>query len=77
MDSFGERVRQLRQANVMTQAELAEKAGLSWITVARLETGKGGANPRPATVRALATALKVSPTWLLMGDEGEAKKEAA
>lgn len=76
MDSFGQRVKAMRQAHVMTQAELAEKAGVSWVTVARIETEEQ-ANPRPSTVRRLAAALEVDPGWLLLGDESEQIKKAA
>ena len=78
MESFGERVRRLRQFKVMTQTELAGKAGISIVTVARLENGEGEPNPRPATVRGLARALGVDPSWLLFGeDEDEMGKAAA
>jgi transcriptional regulator with XRE-family HTH domain len=78
METFGQRLRQMRQLAVLTQTELADKAGLSIITVHRLEKDADKAiAPRPATVRALAKALEVDPTWLLYGDEGESVKRVA
>jgi transcriptional regulator with XRE-family HTH domain len=77
MDSFGQRLRRMRQFNVLTQAELAKRAGVSLITVVRLENDEGESNPRPATVRRLAEALGVDASWLLFGEESELGKEAA
>ena len=70
MESFGQRVRRLRHLGVMTQVDLAERAGISPVTVARLETDDGEIRPRPTTVRRLAKALEVDPAWLLFGEEG-------
>lgn len=46
----------------MTQAELAEKSGMSQPALARLE--KSDANPRTATLKKLAKALKITPEQL-------------
>jgi transcriptional regulator with XRE-family HTH domain len=54
------RLSELRRRRGWTVVELAVRANLSETTVRRLELGLAGA-PRPATVRALATALGVSP----------------
>ncbi len=75
MEAFGERVRRLRQRKVMTQTDLAKKAGVSIVTVARLENDEGEINPRPATVRKLAVALEVEPTWLLFGEGADGQQE--
>lgn len=77
MESFGERVRRLRQFKVMTQTDLATKAGISIVTVTRLENDEGEIKPRPTTVRRLAAALGVDPSWLLFGEEDEMGKAAA
>lgn len=76
MQTFGQRLKQLRQLNVMTQADLAKAAGVGLITIVRLENDEAS-NPRPSTVRHLAKALGVDPTWLLFGEDGDLKKEAA
>ena len=70
MTGMGGRLEDTRKQRVLTQAELAEKAGVALITVTRLENSKGDANPRADTVRRLADALGVEPSWLLFGDEG-------
>jgi len=57
------RLKLLRERKALTQAELAERAGISRITVARLEAGVD--EPRPATTRKLAAALGVEPEALM------------
>lgn len=54
---FGARLRALRRARLLTQGELAEKAGLSDQNISRLETGNH--EPRMRTLRALMAALGV------------------
>lgn len=58
--SFGERLRQLREASGLTQERLAEKAGLSVQGIASLESGRSK-RPYPHTLRALGDALELSP----------------
>ncbi len=67
MDTFGERVRRLREMRYLSQAELALKSGISKNTLNRIETAKAGAIPR--TVRRLAAALDVEPGALASMDE--------
>jgi transcriptional regulator with XRE-family HTH domain len=57
------RLRFLRQRRALTQQQLAEKAGVNRVTVARLETGAD--SPKPTTVRKLADALRVGPEDLM------------
>jgi transcriptional regulator with XRE-family HTH domain len=68
MDEFGARLEDARRRRLLTQAELATKAGISLIQVARLEN-QATANPRASTVKALAEALDIDPAWLLFGDD--------
>lgn len=56
---FGSLLRRHRLAAGLSQAELAERAGLSPDSVGALESGRR-ANPRPFTVRALADALSLA-----------------
>ncbi|MFI5913182.1 ATP-binding protein [Dactylosporangium sp. NPDC051541] len=56
MGDFGQWVRETRTGLLLTQEELAERAGVSIRTVHRLESGHGGA-PRPATRRQITAAL--------------------
>ncbi len=58
-NSFGTKLRQLRQAAGMTQEELAERAGLTAKGIGALERGERR-RPYPHTVRALASALGLS-----------------
>jgi DNA-binding XRE family transcriptional regulator len=53
------KVRELREKRVLTQAELAHKAGVRAATVADIEGGKH--QPRPSTIRKIAAALDVKP----------------
>jgi transcriptional regulator with XRE-family HTH domain len=56
---FGSLLRRHRVTAGLSQAELAERAGLSTDGVGALETGRRG-SPRPYTVRALADALALA-----------------
>lgn len=57
------KVKAARIQRLMTQQELAEKAGMGRATVARIEVG--GVTPRMRTVKDLAKALQVEPTDLV------------
>ena len=59
---LGDRVRRLREEQALTQAELAERSGVSLSTVSRLEQTSWPV--RAGTIRKLAKALGVSPTAL-------------
>jgi transcriptional regulator with XRE-family HTH domain len=56
--TFGQRLKQLREAARLSQAELAEKAGLHQFGVAKLE--QGARDPSWDTVQKLAAALGVT-----------------
>jgi transcriptional regulator with XRE-family HTH domain len=58
------RLKYWRERRALTQAELAEKAGITTAALSRLENGT--AQPRPSTTRKLADALEVEP-GVLMG----------
>ncbi len=51
-----------RMAATLSQRELAARAGVSHVTIARLE---GGHDAHPRTVRKLAEALEVKPAELM------------
>lgn len=57
------RLKQLRAARDMSQADLAERSGVSREYIARLETGHH--DPSLSTLVKLAKALKVKPGKLL------------
>jgi len=65
-ETFGERVRRLREAHAMTQVELAVRANLNPVTIVRVEAG-GPA--QPLTIKKLARALGVKPRMLTTGEQ--------
>ena len=62
---IGEQVRSWRAARKLTQATLAEKAGVGDVLVARLELGQ--TDPRLSSLRKLAAALGVTVGELVDG----------
>jgi putative transcriptional regulator len=68
--ALGERLRRLRGEAGLTQAELAERAGVGRVTVVRIENGKMYA--RTETLRRLARALGVTLADLLAPETEEA-----
>ncbi len=61
--TLGRRLRRLREEAGLTQAELAQRAGVGRVTVARIENGRMYA--RTETLRRLARALGISLVDLL------------
>jgi transcriptional regulator with XRE-family HTH domain len=59
----GENLRRLRILNALTQAQLAERAGITESAVARAERDE--TEPHMTTVRKLADALGVHPRELI------------
>jgi transcriptional regulator with XRE-family HTH domain len=64
---IGDRLKALRIEQALTQAELADKAGVNAATVARLERNE--TEPHMPTVRKLAAALGVHPRALTKGGD--------
>jgi transcriptional regulator with XRE-family HTH domain len=69
METLATRLEMTRRRRLMTQATLAAEAGVSLITVTRLENSGEDVNPRPDTIKRLAKALEVDPAWLLFGED--------
>lgn len=61
--TVGDRIKSARERRVIGQAELARMAGLSQNTLWRIENGSR--SPRPATIRKIATILKIEPRELV------------
>jgi len=68
-EAVGANVRRLRRTANMSQAVLAERAGLSPAYVSMME--RGLANPRLETLAALAYALNTSPVDILTAAQPE------
>ena len=67
MSDIGRRIAERRTAAVLSQGDLAKRAGVAVITINRIENGHGD-DPRPSTVRKIAKALEVDPRWLMFGE---------
>ena len=63
----GDRLRKVRDKRLLSQRELAERAGLSPTTILKLESGRVD-EPHPRTIRKLADALDVDPDELVKGE---------
>lgn len=60
----GEKLREVRDRRLLSQRELAERAGLSPTTILKLEADRVE-EPHPRTVRKLAEGLGVDPAELV------------
>ena len=60
----GDRLRKVRDMRLLSQRELAERAGLSPTTILKLESGRVD-EPHPRTIRKLTAALGVDPEELV------------
>jgi transcriptional regulator with XRE-family HTH domain len=67
------RLREVRERTALSQEDLAQRVGLTRVTVTRLE---GGQPARPSTTRRLARALGVRVAEL-MGPESERPSQVA
>lgn len=65
MNTLGERVEATRKRIGMSQADLAERAGISQTTLSDIERGR---NERSRYAVNLALALGVQPRWLVYGE---------
>ena len=66
-DVNGQRLRQLRVERALTLRALAERSGVSYDTINKLELGQRPA--RLSTIRKLADVLGVEPKELMKGEE--------
>jgi transcriptional regulator with XRE-family HTH domain len=60
---IGDKIREMRLARVLTQEELARKAGVGSVTIVRVE--KGQVAPHQQTIRKIARGLGVNPEKLV------------
>jgi len=71
-ETIGQRIRRLRDACYLSQAELALKAGISRTVLSRLENDQS--MPIQRTVRRLAEALGVDPHDIVQPSELRARR---
>ncbi len=69
MKNFGERLKQLRKKNNLTQKELAQKVFVSPSYVSKLE--KNAEEPSPKLITLIALEFNVSTDYLLYGTEDD------
>ena len=74
-DVFPERLRKVRESRKLSQAELAERAGLQASAISHFETGTR--KPSFANLRRLADALQVSTDYLLGRTEDMTESSSA
>src|SRR5690349_18878247 len=71
VESIGQRIKRLRRARSLSQAELSAQSGVPLATLKDVERGKVGV-PQPRTLRKLAVALGIEPNQL-RGEESIAE----
>lgn len=76
MESMGERIRRLREAQNLTQTRLGELVGVSKSAVSQWEDGST-ANIKLTVFLALCEALRTDPHYLVYGPERAPKDPAA
>jgi transcriptional regulator with XRE-family HTH domain len=66
--TFGERIRQLRKAKNLNQSELAEKVGINFTYLSKIENDKVASSEFPSeeTIKKLAKALGADADELLL-----------
>jgi transcriptional regulator with XRE-family HTH domain len=72
--AIAETLKQWRAVRGLSQRALAERAGVGYVLIARLELGQ--TDPRLSTLRRLAEALKIAVGELVDGEQGTGKRPA-
>lgn len=65
--NIGERIRAIRKSKGMTQKQVAEECGMADSAIRKYESGSQ--KPKLETLQRIATALNVSPTYLIGYDD--------
>jgi transcriptional regulator with XRE-family HTH domain len=63
VETIGDRVKRERLRNAWTQAQLAERAGITAVAISKIERGE--VRPHPSTIAKLAGAFNVRPRDLV------------
>ena len=66
METFGQKIKRLRKAKKMTQAELAESCGVDFTYISKIENGKSLRLPAESTIRRLAIFLETDAEELIL-----------
>lgn len=66
METFGQKIRRLRKAKKITQAELAESVGVDFTYISKIENDKGIRLPAESTIRKLAMFLETDAEELIL-----------
>ena len=66
METFGQKIKRLRKAKKMTQAELAESCGVDFTYISKIENGKSIRLPAESTIRRLAIFLETDAEELIL-----------
>lgn len=67
--TVGERIKHLRKEQQLTQQQLADIVGITYIQIGRYETGKSNASSE--TLQKIATALNSTTDFLMNGGNAE------
>lgn len=68
--TIGQRIRLAREAAGLQQGELSKLLDIKQASLSDLETGESKAPSAKVLVR-MSEVLKVSPRWIVFGDDGE------
>lgn len=67
MNEIGERIKELRQKNGLKQSDLAERLGVSRVTITNIENGKHKGTFE--LIKPLCEILEVTPNYLILGKD--------
>jgi transcriptional regulator with XRE-family HTH domain len=73
MDTIGQRIKELRTKLNMTQTDLAQKVGMTYVQIGRYE--KRGAMPSADVLKKLADALNTTADFLTIGSSDNVAAE--
>ncbi len=74
MKTIGERIKELRKKHNLTQGELAEKVGMTYVQIGRYEVR--GAKPSAEVLSKLAEVLNTTTDYLMNGETSESNAKA-
>ena len=66
METFGQKIKRLRKAKRITQLELAERIGVDFTYVSKIENDRTMRSPAESTIRKIAGVLGTNPDELIL-----------